>query len=275
MIELRGKPVSDQITSDNIKRLKDLSIVPKLAVVRVGDSPDDIYYENSIVRYGKKIGANVLKYTYNSDINTETLLLNINKLNSDDNIHGIIVLRPLPTHLDYDLISKGISPSKDIDAMNPLSLLNSFEGKLDHFLPSTAKAVLNLLDYYKINLKGKLVTIINRSDVIGKPLSLMMLHRDATVTVCHSKTKNLKNITRSSDIVISGIGKAGFLGKDYFSKEAIVIDVGMSLDSEGKISGDVKYDSVLNNINMITPVPGGVGSVTTATLFQQMLLNIK
>ncbi len=215
-------------------------------------------------------------YERDRDIKTEELVELIEELNRDDEISGILVFRPLPDHIDEDIIRNVISPEKDVDCMHPLNLENIFEGKMDGFAPCTPpKAAMEILKYYDIPLEGKNVVVVNRSMVVGKPLAMMLLNENATVTICHSRTKNLNEVTKNADIVVVALGRAKFFDESYFTEESIVIDVGVSLDENGKLSGDADYDRVLPLVNKITPVPGGVGSVTTSILLSQVVLACK
>lgn len=275
---LKGKPVADQIKQESVVRLidlKDRGINPKLVIVRLGNNPGDISYEKSLLNYNASIGLETEVIEKDRSINTEELLSTIERLNLDDGVNGILVFRPLPRKLDISIIANSISLSKDVDAMNPNNLLPLFLGKKTRYEPSTARAVMEILNFYKIDLEGKNVVIVNRSEVVGKPLSMMFLKEDATVTICHSRTRNLRKITRSADIVVTALGKSRFFDESYFNSDAILIDVGMSLDENKKLSGDLDYEKLLGKIRGITPVPGGVGRITTSILIKQMLDNIK
>lgn len=275
MVELlKGKPVEEKITKESLEIigiLEKKNIVPTMSIIRIGDNPDDISYERSIIRYSDKLGVRVNLLNLDADISQEELLKEIDILNNNEDIGGVLMLRPFPKHIDDDMVRNFLSLDKDIDCMNTLSLARLFEGDMTGFKPCTAKAVLETLLHNDIELEGKTVAIINRSTVVGKPLAMMLMDRNATVTICHSKTKNLSQITRNVDIVISALGRAKFLTEEYFNGNSIAIDVGMSLDHDGKLSGDIDYDNVVENVKMITPVPGGVGRITTSILINQLL----
>mgnify|MGYP001283804647 FL=1 len=264
---LKGKVVADHI-KENIKesvvRFKDEGINPTLGILRVGKNPDDIAYERSILKNCESVGINGVVYEVEESISTEELIHTLNKLNVDSNIHGILIFRPLPKHIDENLISSTINPLKDVDCMNPMNLERIFEGNTDGFAPCTPKAAMTILEYYNIPLEGANTVVINRSMVVGKPLSMMLLSKNATVTICHSKTKELNTITNNADIVVTALGRAKYFDEYYFNDNSTVIDVGISLDSEGKICGDVNTENVSHIVKNITPVPGGVGSVTTS-----------
>lgn len=272
---LKGKVVADHI-KENIKesvvRFKDEGINPTLGILRVGKNPDDIAYERSILKNCESVGINGVVYEVEESISTEELIHTLNKLNVDSNIHGILIFRPLPKHIDENLISSTINPLKDVDCMNPMNLERIFEGNTDGFAPCTPKAAMTILEYYNIPLEGANTVVINRSMVVGKPLSMMLLSKNATVTICHSKTKELNTITNNADIVVTALGRAKYFDEYYFNDNSTVIDVGISLDSEGKICGDVNTENVSHIVKNITPVPGGVGSVTTSILLSHVIV---
>ncbi len=277
-MELKGKPVADYIKGETIleiEKLKQNNIVPKLAIIRLGDNPDDISYEKSILKYCETVGVEVDIHLKGAEILTKELVQLIERLNQDVLVHGILLFRPLPKQLDISIIANSISLDKDVDCMNKNNLLPIFLSKDGNYAPSTARGVMELLAYYDIELTGKNVVVLNRSEVVGKPLAMMLLNENATVTICHSKTEKLEEITKRADIVVTALGKAKLLDERYFNEKAIVIDVGMSLDDYNKISGDVDYDKVYHKVNAITPVPGGVGRITTSVLIKQLINNIK
>ncbi len=193
------------------------------------------------------------------------------RLNNDKDIQGILVFRPYPKHLNENVINSSIALNKDVDCMHPLNLERIFEGDLEGFMPCTPEAVIEILKYYDIDLKGKNIVIINRSMVVGKPLSMMSLAHNATVTICHSKTIDLPSITKKADIVVTAIGKAKLIKEEYFNKDSIVIDVSINVDENGKLCGDVDFEDVEEKVGAITPVPKGVGSVTTTLLLKHIV----
>lgn len=271
---LKGKPVEDKITEESLQMMRKLEkrdIVPKICIVRIGENPDDISYEKSIIRYTEKIGIKAAHLNLESDISEEELLNEIDILNKDEDIGGVLMLRPFPKHIDDDRIRNSLSVDKDIDCMNTLNLARIFEGDMKGFMPCTAKAVLEILLHNNIELEGKNIVIINRSIVVGKPLAMMLMDQNATITICHSKTAELASITRAADIVVSALGSPKFLTEEYFNENSIAIDVGMSVDDKGKLSGDIDYDKLVNKVKMITPVPGGVGRITTSILINQLI----
>ncbi|WP_077367907.1 bifunctional 5,10-methylenetetrahydrofolate dehydrogenase/5,10-methenyltetrahydrofolate cyclohydrolase [Anaerosalibacter sp. Marseille-P3206] len=274
---LKGKVVADSIKEnikENVLKLKAEGISPTLGILRVGKNPDDIAYERSILKNCENVGINGVVYEVKEDITTEELVNKLNILNNDANIHGILIFRPLPKHIDEKLISNTINPLKDVDCMNPLNLEKIFEGNTDGFAPCTPKAAMKILEYYDIPLEGANAVVVNRSMVVGKPLSMMLLSKNATVTICHSRTKNLSKLTNEADIVVTALGRAKFFDEEYFNENSTVIDVGISLDEQGKICGDVNTEIVSNIAKNVTPVPGGVGSVTTSILLSHVIVAI-
>ncbi len=263
---LKGKPVADMIKADMTKKIEAFrakGIAPKIAVVRLGEDPSDISYEKAILKVSASLNIDSEVFNIPRESTTEELLALMDKLNNDTKIHGILVFRPLPKQIDAERVVNFINPDKDIDCMNSINLEAIFEGKKDSFEPATPRAAVEILGRTGYDYKGKNVAIINRSMVVGKPLAMMLLNENATVTICHSKTKDLKAVCKSAD--------AKMLDKSYFNEDSIVIDVGVSMDKEGKISGDADYDALVDYVAKITPVPGGVGSITTTILLNQVL----
>ncbi len=272
---LKGNVVATSIKEDmkvRIEKLKDKNIVPNLGIIRLGDNPSDISYEKSIIKASEKMDMKATVYERDASISTEDLIGLMEDLNKDEKISGILLFRPLPKHIDEERIRNAISPDKDVDCMHPLNLEKIFEGKLDGFAPCTPKAAMETLLFNKVELEGKDVVVVNRSMVVGKPLVMMLLEENATVTICHSRTKDLKEKTKNADVVVTALGRPKFFTKDYFNEDSIVIDVGVSVTEDGKLSGDVDYENVEDLVKMITPVPGGVGSVTTTILLNQVLI---
>lgn len=275
---LSGKSVSKDIRERIRGKVSDLEKInkyPTLGIIRLGKNPGDISYEKSILKNCDTLGIKTKVVELDSEISTDDLTEEIDLLNGDDLISGILLFRPLPSHIDEELIRSKINVDKDVDCMHPLNLEKIFEGDITGFAPCTPKAAVEILSYYDIPLEGKNIAIINRSMVVGKPLAMMLLEKNATVTICHSRTKNLDSVTRDADIVITALGKAKFFDRKYFNENSIVIDVGVSLDDRGKVSGDVDFEDVQDFVNMVTPVPGGVGAVTTSILLSQVVYACK
>lgn len=272
---LKGKEVADRIKEDMykmIKELKDKSRVPTLAIVRLGSNAGDVSYEKSIIKACEGVGINARVVERETSITTAELSSLIKDLNYDSTVSGILLFRPLPKQIDEEIIRNSIDPTKDVDCMHPLNLEKIFEGRMDGFAPCTPKAAMEILLYNQVPLEGKNVVVVNRSMVVGKPLVMMLLENNATVTICHSRTKNLKDMTLRADVIVTALGKAKFFTEDYFTDDSVIIDVGVSMTDDGKLSGDVDYENVEQKVAMITPVPGGVGNVTTTILLNQVVL---
>ncbi|NFD56696.1 bifunctional 5,10-methylenetetrahydrofolate dehydrogenase/5,10-methenyltetrahydrofolate cyclohydrolase [Clostridium botulinum] len=271
---LYGNEVALKIKEDlnlRIDKLKEKNIIPKLAILRMGNKQDDIAYERSIIKSCEKLNIETKVEELSEDILEEDFLKLMESLNKEKEIHGILVFRPYPKHLNENIINSSIALNKDVDCMHPLNLERIFEGDLDGFMPCTPEAVIEILRYYDIDLKGKNIVIINRSMVVGKPLSMMALSHNATVTICHSKTIDLPSITKKADIVVTAIGKAKLIKEEYFNEDSIVMDVSINVDENGKLCGDVDFENVKEKVVAITPVPKGVGSVTTTLLLKHIV----
>ncbi|OSA76975.1 bifunctional 5,10-methylene-tetrahydrofolate dehydrogenase/5,10-methylene-tetrahydrofolate cyclohydrolase [Clostridium botulinum] len=271
---LYGNEVALKIKEDlnlRIGKLKEKNIIPKLAILRMGNKTDDIAYERSIIKSCEKLNIETKVEELNEDILEEDFLKLMESLNNEKETHGILVFRPYPKHLNENIINSSIALNKDVDCMHPLNLERIFEGDLNGFMPCTPEAVIEILKYYDIDLKGKNIVIINRSMVVGKPLSMMVLSHNATVTICHSKTIDLPSITKRADIVVTAIGKAKLIKEEYFNEDSIVIDVSINVDENGKLCGDVDFENVKEKVGAITPVPKGVGSVTTTLLLKHIV----
>ncbi|MCK9216406.1 MAG: bifunctional 5,10-methylenetetrahydrofolate dehydrogenase/5,10-methenyltetrahydrofolate cyclohydrolase [Firmicutes bacterium] len=266
-----AKIIFDGIRKDS-DALKSKKINPTIAIIRVGNKKDDIAYERGILKNCEKAGINSKVIELPENIATEEFIKELYLLNKDSEIHGILIFRPLPKHLDENRIKHIISPLKDIDCMNPLNIAKIFEDDYSGFSPCTPAAVMEIIKDYKIDLVGKKTVVIGRSIVVGKPLSIMLLKENATVTICHSKTADLQTISSEADILIAAIGKARFVTEEYIKPGGIVIDVGINVDENGKLCGDVDFESILKKASLITPVPGGVGSVTTAILLRNAII---
>ena len=271
-VKLTGKPVVEHLRGNikiRVEKLKENNIVPRILIIRVGNKEDDVFYERSILKNCSFLGieGEVKELTYN--VSMEELSKIIEDANDDDSIHGIMMFRPLPEHLEEKKILEKMNPKKDIDGMTPVNLGKIFEGDISGFSPCTPKAVIEMLKYYDIPLQGSNVVVAGRSLVVGKPLTMLLLKENATVTICHSKTKNMSSITSKADLVVAAIGKAKFMGQEYFSESSIVIDVGVNDDGKGKICGDVDYDNIFGKVKALTPPTGGVGTITTTILLEQ------
>jgi methylenetetrahydrofolate dehydrogenase (NADP+)/methenyltetrahydrofolate cyclohydrolase len=271
-VKLTGKPVAEHLRANikiRVARLNERNIIPTILIIRVGNKEDDVFYERSILKNCSLLGIKGSVKELPENVSTEELIKIIEDANDHDNIHGIMMFRPLPEHLDEKVILEKMNPKKDIDGMTPVNLEKIFEGDDSGFSPCTPKAVIEMLKYYDIPLQGANVVVAGRSLVVGKPLSMLLLKENATVTICHSKTKNMSSITSRADIVVAAIGKAKFMDEEYFTESSIVIDVGVNDDGKGKICGDVDYDNTLGKVKALTPPTGGVGTITTTILLEQ------
>ncbi|HHU17604.1 MAG: bifunctional 5,10-methylenetetrahydrofolate dehydrogenase/5,10-methenyltetrahydrofolate cyclohydrolase [Anaerovoracaceae bacterium] len=262
--------IKNEIIQNISERKQQGLIIPKLSILRVGERAEDIAYESSILKYCSETGIEADVIALNQNISMTDFINTLNRINEDKNVHGILIFRPLPEQLDQDIINRTIKPEKDIDCMNPINAEKVFEGSEDGIPPCTPEAVITLLKHYNIELSGKNVVIVNRSMVLGKPLAMLFLIENSTVTICHSKTVNLAQITARADIVVTGIGKSRYFGKEYFNKDSIVIDVGIN-EENGSIYGDVNFKEVSEHVAAITPVPGGVGTITSIILLKHVL----
>ena len=266
---IKGKPVADKISENLIKEINDLSkegIIPKLAIVRVGARPDDLAYERGALKRCQTIGIETEVIELEENITQEEYIKAVHKLNEDEKVNGILTFRPIPKHLNEDVIKYEIDPNKDIDCFNPINISKILENDKSGYPPCTPTAVVEILKYYDVDLSGANIVVLGRSMVVGKPVSILLLNENATVTICHSRTKNLPEITSNADILVAAVGKANMVKEEYIKDGAIVIDVGINVDDEGNLCGDVDTNNVLDKVSMITPVPGGVGSVTTSIL---------
>ena len=268
---LKGLPVANAINEKLIEELKGLDKVPHLAIIRVGERPDDMSYERGATKKMEKVGFDCTSYTFPADIDNETFQKEFDKINEDDNIDGILLLRPLPKHLDEKAIENRINPNKDLDGISPVNLAKVYAGDTTGFAPCTAEAVIEMLDFAGVDLTGKRVTVVGRSLVIGKPVTMLLMKKNSTVTVCHTKTVDMASVCRNAEIVVAAAGVAKMIDKSFISKDAIVIDVGINVDEDGNLCGDVNFDEVSELASILTPVPGGVGSVTTSVLAKHLM----
>lgn len=271
MLELRGKKVSDGIKEYVSKELETLSFVPKLAIVRVGENPDDMSYERGATKKLKSFGLDVASYVFPQDISDEAFKKAFKDINEDDEVTGILLLRPLPRTINKKDIENMIDPKKDLDGISPINIAKVFAGDTTGFSPCTAEAVIEVLKAYDIELTGKRVTVVGRSMVVGKPVSMLLLKENATVTMTHTRTVDLKKTCSDAEIVVAAAGCAKMLNSDYCGQDAVMIDVGINVDENGKLCGDVDYATLDGKASAATPVPGGVGTVTTAVLAKHLI----
>lgn len=269
---LKGLPVANAINEKLMEQVKSIEgPLPHLAIIRVGERPDDCSYERGAVKKMDKVGVRCTTYTFDADIDNETFQSEFDKINENPDIDGILMLRPLPKQLDEKQIENKIDPRKDLDGISPLNLAKVYAGDESGYAPCTAEAVIEMLDYAGIDIKGKRVTVVGRSLVIGKPVSMLLMKRNATVTVCHTKTVDMEGTCKNAEILVAAAGSARMIKKEYVADGAVVIDVGINVDDEGNLCGDVDFDAISDIAAAATPVPGGVGSVTTSVLAKHLV----
>ena len=281
---LLGTEVNKAIVAElqtRIRALRSQGITPTLPILRVGENASDLSYERGATAKAELVGVNIKRFVLPEDADKAQILAVIDQLNADESIHGVLLFRPLPHHLkdDESEICNRLKPEKDVDAMTHLSNAGVFENRSElGFTPCTAAACMEILDHYNIDCTGKNAVVIGRSAVVGKPVAMLLLHRNATVTVCHTKTKDLAEICRNADIIISAAGRLGSLTRDFVSPDQVIIDVSMNWNPEkitpkgkGGMSGDAVFEEVEPIVAAITPVPGGVGAVTTTVLMKHVV----
>lgn len=271
---LSGAAVAQKLDDElkgKIEKLKNNGTEPTLCVVRLGQKPEDLSYERGLLKKAEKLGIEVNKKLYDENITQEELASELRKIDADNNNHGILIFRPLPSHIDEKKVLELISPQKDADGVTDASMLGIYADTGVGNSPCTAEACMEILKHYDIRLQGKKTVVLGRSLVVGKPLALMLLKENATVTICHSKSKNLSKICKEADILIAAVGKAKLLDKEYVSEGQIVIDVGINMGEDGKLCGDVNFEEVESVVSKISPVPGGVGTVTATVLMSHVV----
>lgn len=276
MRRLGGKEVADGIVQDlkiKVEELKGRGISPKLAILRVGERDDDLAYERGVLKRFESAGVEVEITALDAGVSQEELDETFDGINADPKVHGILVFRPLPKPLSDEHMRKTIDSGKDVDFMDIRNMEKVLAGVPDAAAPCTAEAVMSLIKHYNIETCGKKVTVVGRSLVIGKPVALLLTTANATVTVCHTKTLNMEEECRNADIIVACCGVAKMINASYVKEGQIVIDVGMNVDEGGNLCGDVDYDSVSEIAEAVTPVPGGVGSITTAILLKHVVDN--
>ena len=276
MRRLGGKEVADEIMADlkiRVDALKAKGTEPKLAILRVGQREDDLAYERGVLKRFGTIDVAVEVTELDAGVSQEELDKTFDSINNDPKVHGILVFRALPKGLSDEYMRRTIDPGKDVDFMDIRNMEDCLAGVRDCSAPCTAEAVMELIKHYQIETKGKKVTVVGRSLVIGKPVALLLTTANATVTVCHTKTVNTEEECKRADIIVACCGVAKIINENYVREGQIVIDVGMNVDEEGKLCGDVDYDKVSEIAEAVTPVPGGVGSITTAILLKHVVVN--
>ena len=266
---LLGKEVTaalnERIKAD-AEALKAKGVNPTLCIIRVGENESDISYERGATKRCETLGVACEKILLPEDVSQEELLATIDKVNKNDQIHGVLLFRPLPKHLDQSVIENALDPAKDVDCMTDGSMSGVFTGKNVGFPPCTPQACLVIFDHYGFDCTGKKAVVVGRSLDVGKPAAMMLIKKNATVTVCHTRTVDMPSVVREADIVIVAAGRAGVVDDTYLRAGQVVIDVGINVNAEGKLCGDVDFEKAEPIVEAITPVPGGVGSVTTSVL---------
>lgn len=268
---LRAEKPINEIEADlklRIATCKSVGISPTLAVVRVGARPEDLSYERSARKVADRLGVGLRVHALDEFASQFEVQAVIQKVNADTAQHGLLLFRPLPTFMDEHAVCDEVVPEKDVDGMSTLSLASVFTDGSQGFPPCTADACVHMLDAYDIPIAGRNIVVVGRSLVIGKPVAMMLLRRNASVTICHSKTENLPELCRRADIVICATGRARAFGPSFFSPGQTVLDVGINFDTSGKLCGDVDFNNVKNKVGAITPVPGGIGGITTLLTFE-------
>lgn len=272
-VVLKGKEVADVKKAgvkERVEVLKSKGVNPTLSIVMVGNREDSLAYAQGAKKALSSCGIGCRIDRFPESISQEEFIENIERINADNGVHGILIMRPLPNSIEWDQVQRAVMPEKDVDCITTYNLGRVFEGRKDVFYPCTARAVMDILDYYRVELQGKKAVVVGRSLVVGRPVAVMLLQKNATVTVCHSKTANLPEVTSRGDILVAAVGVPQMVKKEHVKQGAVVIDVGINVVG-GKLVGDVDYYEVSQVAGMITPVPGGVGSVTTAVLMEHVV----
>lgn len=269
-----AKAMKEELIQE-VSRLKEQGVSPCLTIIRVGAREDDLSYERGAKKRMEMTGIECRVLELPEDISQKELEETFSRVNDDASVHGILLFRPLPEHLDEEPLKEMIHPYKDVDGMSPVNIAKVFSGDETGHAPCTAEAVMEIAEHYGIELTGKKVTIIGRSMVVGRPLSMMMLKKNATVTICHTRTKELAKTCQNAEILVAAAGKAGIVKADMVGDGAVVFDVGIHVDENGKLCGDVDFDSVESKSSYITPVPRGVGSVTSSVLAKHVIKGAK
>ncbi len=269
-----AKAMKTQII-EKVEGWKEKGIIPNLTIIRVGAREDDLAYERGAKKRMELTGIDCKVLELPEDISQEKLEAEFQKVNEDPKVHGILLFRPLPKHLNEEPLRMMIDPYKDVDGMSPVNMAKVFSGDLSGHAPCTAEAVMEMLDYYQIDLTGKKVAIVGRSMVVGRPLSMLMLQKNATVTICHTRTKDLPGTLREAEVLVAAAGKAKMITEDMVGEGAIVADVGINVDEDGNLCGDVDFEAAEKKASYISPVPRGVGSVTTSVLAKHVVKSVE
>ncbi len=271
---LKGAPVVEamnEAVARDAAALKAKGVEPTLAIVRVGEREDDIAYERGAMKRCEKVGVAARQVLLPGDITEAALIDVIRGLNQDEKVHGVLLFRPLPKHINDDAVRNALAPQKDVDGITDLSLAGVFANTDTGFAPCTPQACMEILEHYGIDLKGKKAVVVGRSLVVGKPAAMMLLARNATVTVCHTRTLDMPAVCREAEVLIVSAGRAGIVDKNYLAPGQVVIDVGINVKEDGSLCGDVNYADAEAVVAAVTPVPGGVGTVTTSVLVKHVV----
>ena len=275
---LRGAPVVEALNAEmtqEVAGLRELGVQPTLAIVRVGEREDDIAYERGAMKRCEKVGVQVKQVLLPGDCTEDALIAALKDLNEDNSVHGVLLFRPLPKYMNDDKVRNTLAPEKDIDGITDLSLAGVFAGTSTGYPPCTAQACIEILDFYNIDPKGRKAVVVGRSLVVGKPAAMMLIGKHATVTVCHTRTMDMPGVCREGEILIVSAGRPKIVDGSYLSPGQIVIDVGINVLEDGTMCGDVDFEAAEDIVGAITPVPGGVGTVTTSVLVKHVVAAAK
>jgi len=271
---MKGSEVVAAMKDELVREVEALAregVVPELGIIRVGTRPDDLAYERGAMKRMASVGIHCRVFELPESIGQEEFEKAFSVINSDPQVHGILLFRPLPKQLNEDLVRSMVNPTKDVDCMSPINSAKVFAGDESGFAPCTPEAVMEVLAHYGVDLKGKRVTVVGRSMVVGKPLAMLLLKQNATVTICHTRTGDLGATCRNAEVLIAAAGKARMIPAEFVADNAVVVDVGINVGPDGMICGDVDYDAVALKASLITPVPGGVGTVTSSVLARHVV----
>lgn len=276
MAELfKGKAVADALTEKTeamVAELEKKGKKPVLAILRVGENPSDLAYERGACKRAEKTGVETVKTVLEESASTEDVLREVERLNRDDSVDGVLIFRPMPAHIDDDKVRNALDPEKDMDGIGDLAMAGVYSGKDLGYAPCTAEACMEILKHYNVPLKGKKAVVIGRSLVIGRPAAMMLMKENATVTICHTKTENMPEHGRAADILVAAAGKAGVVDGSFMHDNQVIIDVGINVAEDGSMCGDVNARDAEALSGAYTPVPGGVGAVTTSVLMRHVVL---
>lgn len=271
---LLGKEVNASLNEEikeKVAKLKQEGVTPKLGIIRIGEREDDLSYERGATKRCETLGVACEKFVLPADVKEAQVLETIEKVNKDEEIHGVLLFRPLPKHLNEDKIINTLAVEKDVDGITDLSMAGVFMGKEMGYAPCTPSACIEVLDHYGIDCTGKKVVVVGRSLVVGKPVAMMFVKKNATVTICHTRTVDMPSVVKEADIVVVAAGKAGVVDGSYLREGQVVLDVGINVNEEGKLCGDVNFEEAEKIVEAITPVPRGIGGVTTSVLVSHVV----